>query len=279
VWVQNPYRVTTGQKQKRQTPLAQAAIETQRGKVCEYANCSYVSCSYFVINYTKANHEEMLKYHFQMELILQHIFSPIEKRARKDPKNWMYRMTNLVGGIDFQHAHADQGWPNEYEGEHTFPFVATHGFGVHPFELWLLPKGARGKQDYGILHVFPPTAMVFMRGDFVHAGGTMWLPRCHMKFYPRVEAGLVQKRKDKYWLLPTFNIDISHEAEEGKEEISFLWQHYIFPFALPKTVRQFNEKLQVEEEIIKFPSDLTRHVMDHLHDQGVVSALQEVTEI
>ncbi len=100
-----------------------------------------------------------------------------------------------------------------------------------------------------------------------------------MKCYPRVEAGLVHKRKDKYWLLPTFNIDISHEAEEGKEEISFLWQHYIFPFALPKTIQQFNDKLQVEEEIIKFPSDLTRHVMNHLHDQGVVSALQEVTEI
>ena len=65
----------------------------------------------------------MLKYHYQMDIILKHIFSATEKRARKDPNNWMRRMTNLVGGIDFQHAHADQAWPWELEGELTFPFV------------------------------------------------------------------------------------------------------------------------------------------------------------
>lgn len=221
----------------------------------------------------------MLKYHYQMDIILKHIFSATEKRARKDPKNWMRRMTNLVGGINFQHAHADQAWPWELEGEQTFPFVATHGFGVNEFEMWLLPKGTRGKQDYGILHLFPPTAMLFMRGDFVHAGGATWLPRCHMKFYPRVDAGLVHQRKDKYWLLQSFKIDICHDEEKGKEEISFLWQHYIFPFALPKTERKFNAELQMEEEIVTFPADVTRSVMNNLTDEDVQHALAEITAI
>ncbi len=82
-------------------------------------------------------------------------------------------MTNLVGSQDYQHPHADQAWPNELEGERTFPFVATHGVGKHTFEIWLLAKGIRGTQLYGILHQFPKTALLFLRGDFVHAGGVM----------------------------------------------------------------------------------------------------------
>jgi hypothetical protein len=146
------------------------------------------------------NADEMGKYDYQMRLILENIFDKKDKRGKKDPKNWTCKMNNLVGGDMYQHAHADQAWPFELEGERTFPFVATHGFGVNPFEMWLLPKSARGKQDYGILHLFPRTALLLMRGDFVHAGGALWYPRCHMKFYPRVDAGLVKKRDDTTWL-------------------------------------------------------------------------------
>ena len=196
-----------------------------------------------------------------MQLILQNIFAKNEKSNRKDPNNWMCKMTNLVGGQEYQHPHADQSWPNELEEQRTFPFVATHGFGVHPFQMWLLTKGLRGKQEYGILHTFPPTALLLMRGDFIHAGGAMWFPRCHMKFYPKVAAGLVFKRHDNYWLHPTFKIDINEEKDENEFERSFLWQHYIFPFAYPNTERVYNDMKQTLEEIISYPPALTLRLL------------------
>jgi hypothetical protein len=204
------------------------------------------------------NAEEMGKYDYQMRLILENIFDKKDKRGKKDPKNWTCEMNNLVGGDMYQHAHADQAWPFELEGERTFPFVATHGFGVNPFEMWLLPKSARGKQDYGILHLFPRTALLLMRGDFVHAGGALWYPRCHMKFYPRVDAGLVKKRDDNYWLLPNFKSNLAPEGTKESTEHVFLWQHYNFPFAFPHTQRTFNVKEGTVDEIVTFPPDVTK---------------------
>ena len=204
------------------------------------------------------NAEEMGKYDYQMRLILENIFDKKDKRGKKDPKNWTCKMNNLVGGDMYQHAHADQAWPFELEGERTFPFVATHGFGVNPFEMWLLPKSARGKQDYGILHLFPRTALLLMRGDFVHAGGALWYPRCHMKFYPRVDAGLVKKRDDNYWLLPNFKSNLAPEGTKESTEHVFLWQHYNFPFAFPHTQRTFNVKEGTVDEIVTFPPDVTK---------------------
>ena len=151
-------------------------------------------------------------------------------------------MTNLVGRTQYQHAHADQAWPLELEGEKTFPFVASHGFGEHPTEFWLLPKSAFGKNEYGFLHVLPPTAMLFMRGDFVHAGGAMWHPRCHMKFYPKEEAGCVLMSQQNYWQLPNFKKDMTEGSPNDKIEQVFLWQHYKFPFAFPHSERTLVRK-------------------------------------
>jgi hypothetical protein len=204
------------------------------------------------------NADEMGKYDYQMRLILENIFDKKDKRGKKDPNNWTCKMNNLVGGDMYQHAHADQAWPFELEGERTFPFVATHGFGVNPFKMWLLPKSARGKQDYGILHLFPRTALLLMRGDFVHAGGALWYPRCHMKFYPRVDAGLVKKRDDNYWLLPNFKSNLAPEGTKESTEHVFLWQHYNFPFAFPHTQRTFNVKEGTVDEIVTFPPDVTK---------------------
>jgi hypothetical protein len=108
----------------------------------------------------------MAKYEYQMHRILDNIFETTEPLAKKNANNWICKMTNLVGGTQYQHAHADQAWPLELEGEITFPFVASHGFGAHPMQFWLLPKSAFGKNQYGFLHVLPPTAMLFMRGRF-----------------------------------------------------------------------------------------------------------------
>ena len=210
----------------------------------------------------------MAKYDDQSRRILKSIFAPKDKPQLKNPDNWIRKMTNLVGGTHYQHAHSDQAWPFELEGETTFPFVATHGFGYHPFEMWLLPKSQRGKQEYGIWHTFSPTALLLMRGDFVHAGGAMWHPRCHMKFFPRTSAGLVWGRNDNYWLLPNFKQDISQETTASTVEQVFLWQHYNFPFAFPKTERTFNTKLNVVEELIMFPPELTQRLLGSQKGKG-----------
>ena len=210
----------------------------------------------------KVNGEEMHKYDDQMRLILENIFDKKDKASKKDSDNWICKMTNIVGGTLYQHPHSDQAWPLEHEGEKTFPFVVTHGFGMHPFEMWLLPKSKRGKSEYGILHQFPPTAMLFMRGDFVHAGGALWYPRCHMKFYPHLGAGLVKKRCDNYWLLPNFKADISADTTPTNEEHVFLWQHYIFPFAFPESERTYNAKDGCVDELVTYPPELTKQMIN-----------------
>jgi uncharacterized protein Usg len=198
-----------------------------------------------------------------MELLLQNMFSKYDKACKKNPQNWMYKMTNIVGGLEYQHAHADQGWGMDFEGEKTFPFVATHGFGEHPFSMWLLPRGNRGKNDYGFLHSLPRTALLLMRGDFIHAGGVSWLPRCHMKFYPRVDAGLVRKHPHHYWLKSSFQCDIDEPvAPDSQDERSYLWQHYHFPFAFPSFQHVYNTTTKEVEEIIHYYPEITHGLMD-----------------
>ena len=215
----------------------------------------------------KANEEEMQKYHFQMHEILRNIFDKHDSPRLKDPQNWKCKMTNLVGGLEYQHAHADQGWGMEFEGENMFPFVASHGFGVNPVEMWLLPKGKHGKNDYGFLHTLPPTALLLMRGDFIHAGGASWLPRCHMKFYPTVHAGLVKGHTHHYWLHPDFQCNLDEETyPESQVEQSFLWQHYTFPFAYPSTTWVYNKVHNVYEEIVRYHTDVTLGLMDDEKD-------------
>ncbi len=99
----------------------------------------------------------MTKYEYQMRSILGNIFDTKEPIAKKNANNWICKMTNLVGGTQYQHAHADQAWPLELEGERTFPFVVSHGFGAHPMQFWLLPKSPLGKNEYGTIFVWPST--------------------------------------------------------------------------------------------------------------------------
>jgi hypothetical protein len=63
----------------------------------------------------KANHDEMKKYHYQMDLLLKSMFPNGKQNHKADPANWMCKMTNLVGGLEYQHPHADQGWGLDYE--------------------------------------------------------------------------------------------------------------------------------------------------------------------
>ena len=89
----------------------------------------------------ESNTEAMEKYRFQMNLLLQHIFRDDEEDLKK-PDNWISTMQNLVGGKDYQHAHADQGRPMAFRDQTIYPFVAQHGFGRYAFQLWLLPNNS-----------------------------------------------------------------------------------------------------------------------------------------
>jgi hypothetical protein len=67
-----------------------------------------------------------------------------------------------------------------------FPFVATHGFGLWDFEMWLLlPQG----KSYGFRYVIPKDSLLMMRGDSTHAGSLQRENEhmCHMSFYPKLQ--------------------------------------------------------------------------------------------
>ena len=60
-----------------------------------------------IVSPLKVNGEEMQKYDYQMRRILENIFEKKEKPHKKNASNWIRKMTNLVGGTLYQHAHAD----------------------------------------------------------------------------------------------------------------------------------------------------------------------------
>ena len=47
-----------------------------------------------------------------------------------DPRNWACEHNFVVGGVEYQHPHADLAKPGSFTNDHVFPFVAVHGFGV-----------------------------------------------------------------------------------------------------------------------------------------------------
>jgi hypothetical protein len=96
--------------------------------------------------------------------------------------NWKHAQTILRGGVNYQHPHSDTAKVNSYAGLDIFPFVCIHAFGQEAFSMWLGP--GLPTRSYGILHKFDAKNMLFMRGDFVHAGAVGTTPRAHMEFSP-----------------------------------------------------------------------------------------------
>jgi hypothetical protein len=120
--------------------------------------------------------------------LLKHVPGIFPQRsARANFANWVSAANVVKGGDIYQHAHCDQGIYDEYNNLDLFPFVALHAFGHESFKLWVLPQP--DKRTYGFIHTFAPKNMVFMRGDFVHAGDVGTNPRGHIDFFPREEAG------------------------------------------------------------------------------------------
>jgi hypothetical protein len=82
-----------------------------------------------------------------------------------------------------------------------------------------------------------------------------------MKFYPRVEAGLVKGYADNYWLLPKFKHDISEETKDSEIETVFLWQHFNYPFGYPQTTRKLNVQRQCIDEYCTYPPEVTKRLL------------------
>jgi hypothetical protein len=142
-----------------------------------------------------------------------------------DPENWHFVQNVVWGGTEHQHQHCDQGQAGSFHYEQIFPFVCIHGFGVNEYNMWLLP--ARMKREYGFPYRFPAKSMLFMRGDFVHAGGCSQAARAHLEFFPTAKAGWT-KTKYPYW-------GTKKQFDESlKKKNTFLVPDlHTFPFAYP----------------------------------------------
>jgi len=175
--------------------------------------------------------------------VLKHVPGIFPQRsARAIFANWIAAANVVKGGDNYQHAHCDQGIYDEYNNLDLFPFVALHSFGHESFQLWVLPQP--DKRTYGFLHTFSPKNMVFMRGDFVHAGGVGTNPRGHMEFFPREEAGW--NRTKSWW----------NFKSKGPVP-TYLFQRPTFPFGFPSA----SPPDPISGDIfITYPPKLTRNL-------------------
>ena len=166
--------------------------------------------------------------------------------------NWIAAHNTLQGGEGYQHAHSDQGRYDEFVHLDVFPFVALHAFGVESFKLWVLPHP--DKRTFGFLHTFQPQNMVFMRGDFVHAGAVGSNPRGHMEFFPRPSAGWT--RPKSWWNL-----------KQTGAPPTFLFQKPTFPFAFPYASTPDSVNGDV---VLTYSVDLTQKLLVPLTDKQCV---------
>jgi hypothetical protein len=217
------------------------------------------------------NKAAMSAYQYQMDLLLQNIFKNGDYE-KKSPVNWKTKMQNIVGGTEHQHPHADLGRPHEYRDQDTFPFTATHGFGMHTYQLWLLPN-AHADIKYGFLNTFSATSLLLLRGDFVHAGGISKEPRCHMEFFPLPTAGMVHGHEHHYWLEDNLS-----ENEIGRTfETSFLWQGPQFPFAYPLASYKPNSMGRMRT-VLSYPPYLTQQIVEQQKTQEGESLCKQAAD-
>jgi hypothetical protein len=194
------------------------------------------------------------QYKGQADDIITGMF-PVKGKRNKvnpaaDPRNWVCEQNIVVGGQDHQHPHCDQGKAGSYQNENVFPFVAVHGFGVNEFQMWLLPQ--KLKREYGFLYNFPKNAILFMRGDFIHAGACLQSARGHIHFFPDTAAGWDDD--NPYWSKSRFEAWI-------KDPPSYLTQDLrTTPFAYPT----FSKRNAVGNQVITYPAYLTADLITPL---------------
>ncbi len=151
--------------------------------------------------------------------VVKHVPGTMFKGKAGIATNWKTGYTTIINGTGYQHPHADAGRPDSYKGLKIFPFVTLHEFKIDEFSVWLFPDPYSNTNKCGFLHKLKPNQMLFMRGDFVHAGVPSQTPRGHMKFFPIAEAGW--KRSSSYW------------NRKGWENVIFMWQGPHPPFGFP----------------------------------------------
>jgi hypothetical protein len=120
--------------------------------------------------------------------------------------------------------------------------------------LWLLP--ARKKREYGFPYRFSKKAMVFMRGDMIHAGGCMQPSRAHMEFYPLPGAGW-KRSQNPYWSTPE-----RFKQWQEKKNTFVVPDFRTFPFAIPV----FGPEGPNGDQDVTYPSSFTEDLLPFLHD-------------
>ena len=181
--------------------------------------------------------------------------------------NWTIGTTTVIGGINYQHPHSDCGVAESYNKLKIFPFVCLHGFGVDPYSLWILPDAMNSK--YGFLHMFRPDQIIFLRGDFVHAGVPSKVPRGHFKFFPHPAAGwsrlkpyvvLICDEIASYLYRNVMQYVTASMCRSNTywnrvvvPDATFLWQHPSIPFGFP----DIGTPTTTGEHLITYPPIVT----------------------
>ena len=197
------------------------------------------------------------KYIGQMRDIIKGMFANEKSRPGYDPANpdnWIMAQNIVWGGTGHQHPHCDQAKAGSFSTDHIFPFVCIHGFALHEFAMWILP--ARKKREYGFPYRFPKNAMLFLRGDCIHAGAYSQLTRAHLEFWPTAAAGWTRSRHH-YWA--------THESFSRWQEkkVVFLMPDLrTFPFALP----HFSEEDENGNQDVTYPVEYTQELFPQLDD-------------
>ncbi len=98
---------------------------------------------------------------------------------------------------------------------------------------------------YGFLYNFPKNAILFMRGDFIHAGACLQSARGHIHFFPDTAAGWDDD--NPYWSRSRFE-------DWMKDPPSYLTQDLrTTPFAYPT----FSKRNAVGNQVVTYSASLT----------------------
>ncbi len=198
----------------------------------------------------------------QMEDIIKALFAKETLKSGRnpaaDPNNWHMSQNIVWGGTEHQHSHCDQTKAGSFVYDEVFPFVCIHGFGVHEFIMWLLP--AKTKREYGFPFKFPKNAILFIRGDFIHAGWYSQLFRGHLEFFPKAAARWTRTRYP-YWRQRTL-------CEHGQKITFLIPDMRTFPFAYP----EFTEEDEQGNQTVCYPSRFTEDVFPHLEQEYTLQA-------
>ncbi len=102
------------------------------------------------------------------------------------------------------------------------------------------------------MHTFERHQILFMRGDFVHAGVPSRVPRGHMEFYPTPHAGWT--KRPAFWL-----------RKESKKT-AFPWYHPTHPFSYPNVGLPNDQGMQ----LMTYTTDIT-HYLQHRDNYALLS--------